>query len=131
MPSDGTLPPKKASDRKSEGVSRRYPLVMPTQEEIKEEVIEALKTVNDPELGIDIWNLGLVYDVAINDNNDVKVEFTLTTMGCPIGPMIDEEIKAATADIEGIGEVTTEMVMYPPWDVEKMSPLARSAMGIV
>ncbi len=104
---------------------------MPTQEEIKEEVIEALKTVNDPELGIDIWNLGLVYDVLISESNDVKVDFTLTTMGCPIGPMLDEEIKAATADIEGIGEVTTEMVMYPPWDVEKMSPLARSAMGIV
>ncbi|MFP5298971.1 MAG: metal-sulfur cluster assembly factor [Actinomycetota bacterium] len=103
----------------------------PTQEEIKQEVIEALHTVNDPELGIDIYNLGLVYDVAIDDDNNVKVEFTLTTMGCPIGPMIDEEIKAATAYIEGIGEVTTELVMYPPWTPEKMSPLARSALGFV
>lgn len=103
----------------------------PTKEEIKQEVIEALHTVNDPELGIDIWNLGLVYDVAIDDDNNVKVEFTLTTMGCPIGPMIDEEIKAATAYIEGIGEVTTELVMYPPWSPEKMSPLARSALGFV
>lgn len=103
----------------------------PTQEEIKAEVIEALHTVNDPELGIDIWNLGLVYDVAIDDDNNVKVEFTLTTMGCPIGPMIDEEIKGATAYIEGIGAVTTELVMYPPWTPEKMSPLARSALGFV
>lgn len=103
----------------------------PTQDEIKEEVIEALQTVNDPELGIDIWNLGLVYDVAIDDSNNVKVEFTLTTMGCPIGPMIDEQIKAATAYIDEIGEVTTELVMYPPWTPEKMSPLARSALGFV
>jgi metal-sulfur cluster biosynthetic enzyme len=104
---------------------------MPTKEEVKEEVVQALQTVNDPELGIDIWNLGLVYEVAIDDDNNVKVDFTLTTMGCPIGPMIDEEIKAGTAHIEGIGDVTTELVMYPPWTPEKMSPLARSALGFV
>ena len=104
---------------------------MPTQEEIKEEVIAALKTVNDPELGIDIWNLGLVYEVDVSESNDVKVEFTLTTMGCPIGPMIDEEIRAATKEIEGIGDVSTELVMYPPWTPEKMDPLAKSALGFV
>jgi metal-sulfur cluster biosynthetic enzyme len=100
-------------------------------EQIKEEVFEALKTVNDPELGIDIWNLGLVYEVDVNDAGDVKIDFTLTTMGCPIAPMIDAEIKQATQYIEGIGEVSTELVMYPPWSPEKMSPLARSALGFV
>ncbi|MDQ3940757.1 MAG: metal-sulfur cluster assembly factor [Actinomycetota bacterium] len=104
---------------------------MATKEEIREQVEAALKTVNDPELGIDIWNLGLVYDIAIDDDNNVMFDFTLTTMGCPIGPMIDEEIKAATVEIEGIGEVTTELVMYPPWTPEKMAPLAKSALGFV
>jgi metal-sulfur cluster biosynthetic enzyme len=104
---------------------------MATKEEIKEQVTEALKTVNDPELGIDIVNLGLVYEVDVSDDNDVRVEFTLTTMGCPIGPMIDEQIKDVTQYIEGIGDVTTEMVMYPPWSPEKMTPLARSALGFV
>ncbi len=104
---------------------------MPTTEEIKEQVTEALKTVDDPELGIDIVNLGLVYTVDVEDDGDVKVEFTLTTMGCPIAPLIDEQIKQATAYIEGIGDVTTELVMYPPWSPEKMSPLARSALGLV
>ena len=109
-----------------------YSYDMATREEIEEQVVAALKTVNDPELGIDIYHLGLVYDILINEeNNDVKVEFTLTTMGCPIGPMIDEEIKAATKEIEGIGEVTTELVMYPPWTPEKMDPLAKSALGFV
>jgi metal-sulfur cluster biosynthetic enzyme len=102
-----------------------------TKEEIKEQVVEALKTVNDPELGIDIWNLGLVYNVEVGDDNDVKIDFTLTTMGCPIAPMIDEEIRAGTQYIEGIGDVTTELVMYPPWSPEKMSPLAKSALGFV
>ncbi|MDQ3661268.1 MAG: metal-sulfur cluster assembly factor [Actinomycetota bacterium] len=104
---------------------------MATTEDIREEVTEALKTVDDPELGIDIMNLGLVYEVDVSDAGDVKVEFTLTTMGCPIGPMIDEQIKDATAHIDGIGQVTTELVMYPPWSPEKMSPLAKSALGIV
>jgi metal-sulfur cluster biosynthetic enzyme len=104
---------------------------MATTEGIQEQVTEALKTVNDPELGIDIVNLGLVYDVAVSDDNDVKIEFTLTTMGCPIAPLIDEQIKQVTGPIEGIGEVTTELVMYPPWTPEKMTPLARSALGFV
>ena len=104
---------------------------MPTKEDIKEEVTEALKTVNDPELGIDILNLGLVYEVDVDDDHNVKVEFTLTTMGCPIAPMIDAEIKEATSMIEGIGDVSTELVMYPPWSPEKMTPLARSALVFV
>jgi metal-sulfur cluster biosynthetic enzyme len=104
----------------------------PEAERIRDEVEAALRTVNDPELGIDIVNLGLVYDIAVDpDSHDVKVEFTLTTMGCPIAPLIDEQIKQATAYIEGIGEVTTELVMYPPWTPEKMSPLAKSALGFV
>ncbi len=104
---------------------------MATKEEIEEKVVEALKTVNDPELGIDIWNLGLVYDVDVSENNDVKVDFTLTTMGCPIAPLIDEQIKESTAYKEDIGDVSTELVMYPPWNPDKMSPLARSALGFV
>ncbi len=104
---------------------------MADKESIKDQVIEALKTVDDPELGIDIWNLGLVYEVDVNDAGDVKVDFTLTTMGCPIGPMIDEQIRGATQYIDGIGDVSTELVMYPPWTPEKMSPLAKSALGMV
>jgi metal-sulfur cluster biosynthetic enzyme len=104
---------------------------MTNKEEIKEQVGEALRTVNDPELGIDIMNLGLVYDIEVSDDGDVRIEFTLTTMGCPIGPMIDEQMKEATSYIEGIGEVTSELVMYPPWSPEKMTPLAKSALGIV
>ena len=104
---------------------------MTTKEEVREEVEQALMTVDDPELGIDIVNLGLVYEIDVDDENNVKVEFTLTTMGCPIGPMLDEQIKQATAHIEGIGDVSSELVMYPPWSPEKMSPLAKSALGIV
>ena len=104
---------------------------MATKEEVRDQVEAALKTVNDSELGIDIWNLGLVYEVDIDESNNVKIDYTLTTMGCPIGPMIEEEVKEVTNDIEGIGTVTMEMVMYPPWTPEKMTPLAKSALGFV
>lgn len=104
---------------------------MATKEEVRDQVEAALKTVNDPELGIDIWNLGLVYELDIDDANNVKIDYTLTTMGCPIGPMIEEEVKGVTNDIEDIGTVTMEMVMYPPWTPEKMTPLAKSALGFV
>ena len=93
--------------------------------------MDPLKTVDDPELGIEIVNLGLVYEVDVDPEMNVKVDFSLTTMGCPIGPMIDEQIKQVTAGIEGIGTVSSELVMYPPWSPEKMSPLAKSALGIV
>lgn len=101
------------------------------KEEIRAQVEQALQTVQDPELGIDIWNLGLVYNVEVDDEGNVKVDFTLTTMGCPIAPLIDQQIQEATQHIEGIGDVSTELVMYPPWSPEKMSPLAKSALGFV
>ena len=104
---------------------------MTDQERIKEQVTEALKAVDDPELGIDIINLGLVYDISVNEDSDVHIEYSLTTMGCPIGPMIEEQMRAVTAPIDGVGEITAEMVMSPPWTPERMTPLAKSALGFV
>jgi metal-sulfur cluster biosynthetic enzyme len=104
---------------------------MATDAEITEKIIENLKLVNDPELGIDIYNLGLVYDISVDEDRDVKITFTLTSMGCPVGPMIEEQIREVCAAVEGVGDVTTEITLYPPWSPEKMTPLARSALGVV
>ena len=104
---------------------------MSDQERIKQEVTEALKAVDDPELGIDIINLGLVYEIKVNESGDVHIEYSLTTMGCPIGPMIEEQMKDVSAPIEGIGEFSAELVFDPPWSPDKMTPLARSALGFV
>jgi metal-sulfur cluster biosynthetic enzyme len=104
---------------------------MSDQERIQTEVTEALKAVDDPELGIDIINLGLVYEIKVAESGDVHIEYSLTTMGCPIGPMIEEQMKSVAAPIEGIGEITAELVFSPPWTPEKMTPLAKSALGFV
>jgi metal-sulfur cluster biosynthetic enzyme len=94
-----------------------------------EQVYEALKHVYDPELGINIVDLGLVYDVTVSDEGDVHVEYTLTTMGCPIGPLIEQQIQAYLAQVPGVRSVTTEMVLRPPWSPEMMSEEAKAALG--
>ncbi len=96
----------------------------------RERVEEALKQVYDPELGINIVDLGLVYDIAVQDNGDVDIEYTLTTMGCPIGPLIEDQIRAFLAPIDGIGEIRPELVLRPPWSPELMSDEAKAALGI-
>jgi metal-sulfur cluster biosynthetic enzyme len=91
-------------------------------------VLEALKNVFDPELGINIVDLGLVYDVAIS-GGDVHVEYALTTMGCPIGPLIEQQMQAILTQLPGVGSVDSEMVLRPPWTPEMMSEEAKAALG--
>jgi len=102
-----------------------------TQEDgtaLREQVLEALKNVHDPELGINIVDLGLVYGVDIEDDT-VHVTYTLTTMGCPIGPLIEAEIKQFLSGVPGIELINAEMVLRPPWTPEMMSEEAKAALG--
>jgi metal-sulfur cluster biosynthetic enzyme len=97
-------------------------------EALKEQVLEALKNVHDPELGINIVDLGLVYGVEI-DGDTVHVTYSLTTMGCPIGPLIEAEMRQFLSGIEGIDEVNAELVLRPAWTPEMMSDEAKAALG--
>lgn len=97
-------------------------------ESLREQVLEVLKNVDDPELGVNIVDLGLVYGVEI-DEGSVHITYTLTTMGCPIGPMIEAEMKRFLAGVDGISEVNAEMVLRPPWTPEMMSEEAKAALG--
>ena len=94
----------------------------------REEIVNALHSVEDPELGMDIVELGLFYDVQI-DGPKVKVIHTLTSMGCPAGPMIQEVILNATAGVEGVEEVEVELTFEPPWTPDKMSDDAKFILG--
>jgi metal-sulfur cluster biosynthetic enzyme len=97
---------------------------MPSQEE----VVEALRQVEDPELGMDIVELGLFYDAEI-DGPNVKVTFSLTSMGCPAGPMIQEDIDRVLSEIPGVGEVKSELTFDPPWTPDRMSDDAKFILG--
>jgi metal-sulfur cluster biosynthetic enzyme len=93
-----------------------------------EEVMDALREVEDPELGMDIVELGLLYDVAI-DEAKVKVTHSLTSMGCPAGPMIQESIFDAVQAVPGVEAVEVELTWDPPWTPEKMSEDAKFILG--
>ncbi len=93
-----------------------------------EDVIEALHTVEDPELGMDIVELGLFYDAEI-DGEKVKIVHSLTSMGCPAGPMIQEGIADAVRTVAGVEEVEVELTFDPPWTPDRMSEDAKFILG--
>jgi metal-sulfur cluster biosynthetic enzyme len=94
----------------------------------REEVVDALRGVEDPELGMDIVDLGLMYDVEVEGSN-VKVIHSLTSIGCPAGPMIQEGIHDAVAALPGVENVDVELTWDPPWTPEKMSEDAKFILG--
>jgi len=94
----------------------------------KEEVIEVLRQVEDPELGMDVVDLGLVYDVEV-EGPKVKVTYSLTSMGCPAGPLIAGDIDRAAREVEGVEDVELELTFDPPWTPDRMSDDAKFILG--
>jgi metal-sulfur cluster biosynthetic enzyme len=97
---------------------------MPTQEQ----VIDQLRQVEDPELGMDIVELGLFYDAEI-EGSKVKITYTLTSMGCPVGPMIEEDIQRVVRELSDVEVVDAELTFEPPWSPERMSEDAKFILG--
>ena len=93
-----------------------------------DDVTEALRQVFDPELGLDIIELGLVYDVQIAVG-DVTVSYSLTSMGCPAGPLIQEQILEAVRELPGVEKVDLKLVWDPPWTPERLSEDAKLLLG--
>src|SRR5699024_2386592 len=99
-------------------------------EALKENLLGALENVIDPEIGIDIVNLGLVYDVDLDDEGLCTVTMTLTSMGCPQAGHIEEDVRRALSDIPEIKEIKVDIVWDPPWGKDTMSRYAKIALGI-
>jgi metal-sulfur cluster biosynthetic enzyme len=97
---------------------------MPT----RDEVMEVLRTVEDPELGMDVVDLGLVYTVEVEDST-AKITYSLTSMGCPAGPLIAQDIDNAARQVEGIEDVELELTFDPPWTPDRMSDDAKFILG--
>lgn len=95
----------------------------------KEQVIDVLKKIQDPEIQYDIWSLGLIYNIEI-EGNKVKITMTLTSPMCPYGPALMDEIRRQVSAVDGVGEVVLELTFAPPWSPEKMSEEAKIALGI-
>lgn len=101
------------------------------KELIEEEVTERMREeCIDPELGINIVDLGLVYGVDVSDDGKVEITMTLTAMGCPLAGVINDMVKMAASDVEGVTDVNVNIVWNPPWTKDKMSRLAKMQLGI-
>src|SRR3989440_10559187 len=94
-----------------------------------DDVTDALRDVIDPELGLDFVELGLIYDVEIDEPGTVRVTYTLTSPGCPIGPQVSEQIEEFVGELEGVADVQPTMTFSPPWTPERMSEDAKFALG--
>lgn len=99
-------------------------------EDFTQKLVVALKSVYDPEIPVDIYELGLIYKVDVADNKDVAVDMTLTAPGCPVAGEMPGMVKDALLGVEGIGEVTVNMTFEPPWTPERMSEEAKLELNM-
>ncbi|KTD66143.1 SUF system Fe-S cluster assembly protein [Legionella spiritensis] len=93
-------------------------------------VIAALKTVYDPEIPVNIYDLGLIYDVSINEEQHAHIQMTLTTPGCPVAQTFPGIVEQAVIQVEGVSDCTVELVWDPPWTQERMTEAARLELGL-
>ena len=100
-------------------------------EDFTQKLISALKTVYDPEIPVDIYELGLIYKVDVGDNKDVSVEMTLTAPGCPVAGEMPNMVQSALEGVEGIGKVSVNMTFDPPWSPERMSEEAKLELNMM
>ncbi|MCL1695779.1 MULTISPECIES: metal-sulfur cluster assembly factor [unclassified Lysinibacillus] len=99
-------------------------------QDMKDSMLGALENVIDPELGIDIVNLGLVYDVELDEEGVATVTMTLTSMGCPLGPVIVDQVNTALGELPEVKSTNVNIVWNPPWSKDRMSRYAKMALGV-
>ena len=96
----------------------------------REEIIEEIRKIYDPELPVNIYELGLIYDIKVENDNTAKVKMTLTTPNCPAAEILPDEVKDGIMQVEGIEKVDLELVWDPPWDKEMMSEAAKLELNL-
>ena len=96
-----------------------------------DEIVKVLKSIFDPEIPVDIYELGLIYDVFVNEDNDVKIVMTLTSPNCPVAESLPQEVKEKVSSINLVNEVEIEMTFEPPWSRDLMSEEAKLELGLL
>jgi FeS assembly SUF system protein len=99
-------------------------------EQLTADIVAALKTVYDPEIPADIYELGLIYKIDVDDDRNIVVEMTLTSPGCPVAGEMPTWVENAVAAVPGVGQVSVKLTFDPPWDKDRMSDEAKLALGM-
>ena len=98
--------------------------------ELKEKVIEEIKKIYDPEIPVNIYELGLIYDITVDEKNNVKVNMTLTTPNCPVAESLPNDVKKNIMNIKEVSDVNLNLVWEPPWTKDKMSEAAKLELNL-
>ena len=98
--------------------------------DIKNRVIEKIKQIYDPEIPVNIYELGLIYNIKIDENNNVKIDMTLTSPNCPVAESLPKDVKDSIMKVEGVKDVTLDLVWDPPWDQSMMSEAAKLELNL-
>ncbi|SFE88765.1 DUF59 domain-containing protein [Thermoflexibacter ruber] len=104
---------------------------LPVEENLRDRVVETLKTIYDPEIPVDIWELGLIYELTVYPVNNVFIRMTLTSPACPSAEEIPVEVENKVKHMEGVNDVTVELTFDPPYTMEMMSEAARLELGFM
>jgi FeS assembly SUF system protein len=107
-------------------------LAIPAEEleQLTADIVAALKTVYDPEIPADIYELGLIYKIDVDDARNVAIDMTLTSPGCPVAGEMPSWVENAVGSVAGVGQVTVKLTFDPPWDKDRMSDEAKLALGM-
>ncbi len=100
-------------------------------QELGEKIVKVLKTIYDPEIPVDIYELGLIYDVMVNTDNEVKILMTLTTPNCPVAESLPQEVKERVASIDTVKDAEVEITFDPPWNQDLISEEAKLELGLL
>jgi len=99
--------------------------------ELENKIVEALKTIYDPEIPVDVYELGLIYEVKIDSENNVSIEMTLTSPNCPVAESLPKEVEDKVAKVDGVKSSKVDIVFDPPWDKDMMSEEAKLELGFL
>ena len=126
---------EKDSDSNQEHAAEGVPVDSPSLEsrksdDVKYDIVAALKTVYDPEIPVDIYELGLIYELEVDEGGSAHIIMTLTSPMCPVAETLPPEVEAKAREVEGVSDVQLELVWDPPWDMEMMSPAAKLQLNL-
>lgn len=100
-------------------------------EQLREQVIEAIREVYDPEISVNLYDLGLIYDIQFDPENNVNIKMTLTAPACPVAGILPKQVEAAVNGVEEVNKVSVELVWDPPWSRDKISDEGKLNLGIL